>query len=96
MELALSALEDLEQLVRYHAQQGSPETGRRLAREILAKIQRLARYPDSGRQVPEFGVPFIREIIFPPFRIVYRREQKRVGVARVWRSERPLGRREVE
>ena len=32
----------------------------------------------------------IRELLFPPFRIVYRREATRVRIVRVWRSERLL------
>ena len=45
-------------------------------------------YP--GRVVPEFDQPFLRELIHPPFRIVYRREPKRIRVVRVRRSERLL------
>ena len=38
--------------------------------------------------VPEFGLAQLREIIHPPFRIVYRLDEARVRVVRVWRSER--------
>jgi hypothetical protein len=38
--------------------------------------------------VPEFDEPFLRELIRPPFRIVYRRDPEHVPVVRVWRSER--------
>ena len=40
--------------------------------------------------VPEFGLVQLREIIHPPFRIVYRLGEGRVRVVRVWRSERQL------
>ncbi|PIQ97459.1 MAG: addiction module toxin RelE, partial [Nitrospinae bacterium CG11_big_fil_rev_8_21_14_0_20_56_8] len=40
--------------------------------------------------VPEFDQPFLRELIHPPFRIVYRRDPQRVRMVRVWRSERLL------
>jgi len=43
-----------------------------------------------GRVVPEFEQPFLRELIHPPFRIVYRREPRRVRIVRVWRSERQM------
>jgi hypothetical protein len=46
---------------------------------------------NPGRIVPEFDQPFLRELIRPPFRIVYRRDPKHVRVVRVWRSERLLG-----
>jgi plasmid stabilization system protein ParE len=55
--------------------------------ESFEGIRSLATHPDIGRIVPEFGQPFLRELIHPPFRIVYRREPKCVRVVRVWRSE---------
>jgi len=39
---------------------------------------------------PEFGLAHLREVIHPPFRIVYRLDDDRVRVVRVWRSERLL------
>ena len=58
--------------------------------EIVASIESVAEHPDMGRIVPEFDQPFLRELIRPPFRIVYRRDPKHVRVVRVWRSERLL------
>jgi toxin ParE1/3/4 len=67
-----------------------PEVGERLISEILASIEALAEHPDIGRIVPEFGQAFLRELIRPPFRIVYRRDPKQVRIVRIWRSERLL------
>jgi len=53
-------------------------------------VEDLKDHPDFGRIVPEFGSPALRELIHPPFRIVYRRGGKRVQVVRVWRTERLL------
>ena len=64
--------------------------GERLIEEIVASIEALAEHPDMGRIVPEFDQPVLRELIRPPFRIVYRRDPKHVRVVRVWRSERLL------
>ena len=64
--------------------------GDRLVAEIVARIEGLSNHPELGRVVPEFGQPFLREIIHPPFRIVYRREPRHVRIVRVWRSERVL------
>ncbi len=69
---------------------GATEVGDRLVREMVASIELLADHPDLGRIVLEFGQPFLRELIRPAFRIVYRREPERVRVIRIWRSERPL------
>lgn len=88
--LAESAVRDLEDIVSYYENKGVPDVGRRIVKEILARIEGLGQAPDSGRVVPEFGTSNMRELIHPPFRIVYRREQRRVRVIRVWRSERVL------
>ena len=85
-----SAVSDLEELVGWYEGRGVPDVGRRIAAEIVARIETLGDLPDSGRIVPEFNQPAIRELIHPPFRIVYRRGAAHVQVVRVWRSERLL------
>jgi toxin ParE1/3/4 len=50
-------------------------------------VERLTDYPESGRVVPEFGIARLREVIHPPFRIVYRVDKDRARIVRVWRSE---------
>jgi plasmid stabilization system protein ParE len=90
IRFAESALTDLESIRAWYAEQDVPEVGERLLGEIVADIEALADHPDMGRVVPEFDQPFLRELIRPPFRIVYRRDPKQVRVVRVWRSERLL------
>ena len=90
IRLAESALADLESIRDWYAEQDVPEVGERLIGEIVASIEALADHPDMGRIVPEFDQPFLRELIRPPFRIVYRHDPKHVRVVRVWRSERLL------
>ncbi|MBI4797458.1 MAG: type II toxin-antitoxin system RelE/ParE family toxin [Desulfarculus sp.] len=90
ISFAESAVAELEEMRRWYDDQGVPEVGERLLREVIAKVERLARFPQSGRMVPEFGLPQLREIIHPPLRIVYRLDQERARVVRVWRSERLL------
>lgn len=87
---AESAVVDLEAMRAWYADQQVPEVGERLLREIVAAAERLADYPESGRVVPEFDVPRLREIIHPPFRIVYRLDPEGARVVRVWRGERLL------
>jgi toxin ParE1/3/4 len=90
ISFAESALGDLEEVQAWYAEQGVPDAGKRLVEEVFQRVQALADRPDMGRVVPEFDQPFLRELIHPPFRIVYRRDPKRVTVVRVWRSERLL------
>jgi toxin ParE1/3/4 len=90
VELTESAVKDLDRLLKYYEEQGSSETGRRLVADILKRSERLSKHPDSGRIVPEFGIHFLREIITPPFRVVYRRDPNKIWIIRIWRSERLL------
>jgi toxin ParE1/3/4 len=90
ISLAAAAVADLEELRGWYAGQGAADAGERLLREVIEHIERLGQYPRSGRVVPEFGSEGLREVICPPFRIVYRLDDARVRVVRVWRSERSL------
>lgn len=92
MELIIagSALNDLQDIRAYYLEQGVPEIGEQFVSTILKKAQRLIDYPNSGRKVPEFDQEQIRELIYPPFRIVYMRYASVVSLVRVWRSERLL------
>jgi toxin ParE1/3/4 len=86
-----SAQTDLRQISAYIAQD-DPEAARRFIQGIFHVIERLQTLPLSGRIVPEFNTPEIREIIRRPCRIVYRisRERKTVKIVRVWHAARGI------
>ena len=86
--LAESAIQDLTDIREYYQEQEVPEVGDRFVKEIISSVEELAIHPDRGRIVPEFNRPQLRELIHPPFRIVYRRYKEKNSVVRVWRSER--------
>jgi plasmid stabilization system protein ParE len=86
--LAESAIQDLTDIRKYYQEQEVPEVGDRFVKEIISSVEELAIHPDRGRIVPEFNRPQLRELIHPPFRIVYRRYKEKISVVRVWRSER--------
>lgn len=90
IEFAESAVTDLEDIIAWYADQQVPEVGKRLVGEVVAQVERLADFPESGRIVPEFELPNLREIIYPPFRVVYRVDAARIRIVRVWRSQRLL------
>lgn len=96
VRFAESAVADLEALIGWYSDQGLPEVGYRFAEEIVSRIEALRDNPDIGRIVPEFDRPFLRELIHPPFRIVYHRDPGQVRIVRVWRSERLLALPEEE
>jgi len=66
----------------------------RFGRNVFDSIEQIADFPESGRIVPEFQDPNIREIILKPCRIVYRvrKENAVVEIARVWHSARGIPR----
>ena len=88
--IAQSALADLQNIKASYQHQGVPEIGVHFVSAILERLQTLLLHPDSGRKVPEFEQDQIREIIFPPFRLVYLRCSDEISLVRVWRSERLL------
>lgn len=88
IDFADSARADLVDIIAWYESQDAPEVGRRLVAQVIERVEQLASFPDSGRIVPEFETPWLRELEMPPFRIVYRRDDGRVTIVRVWRSER--------
>ena len=85
-----SAIADLEAIRIWYAEIGVPDVGDRFVEEIVTRVAALGNHLEMGRIVPEFNQPFLRELIHPPFRIVYRRDPKHIRIVRVWRSERLL------
>jgi plasmid stabilization system protein ParE len=60
--------------------------------ELISETDRLQEFPELGRIVPDYRNDDIREIVFRPYRIVYRvnHENKICEIARVWHSARGL------
>jgi len=90
ISFALSAVSDLEDVLEFYNEQKVPHVGERLVQKIFQDIELLSEKPDIGRIVPEFDLKYLKELIRPPFRIVYRRDTDKIRIIRVWRSERLL------
>lgn len=80
---------DIKDIAAFIAEE-SPSAADRFVRSLFQTAERLADFPESGRIVPEFGDPNIREAIRRPCRIVYRirRRKRTIEVARVWHAAR--------
>lgn len=87
---AESAFNDLADIRAYYLEQGASTIGDKFVAEIIAHTEVLEDYPEIGRIAPEFDEPKIRELIHPPFRIVYWLDNQTIHVIRIWRSERLL------
>ena len=55
---------------------------------VLERVRSLADYPDSGRVVPELQRDDVRELIVPPYRVMYRRTADAVEIAAVRHAAR--------
>jgi toxin ParE1/3/4 len=80
------AVRELEVSLEFIARDNADAAGR-LAAAIYKAVGRLHRFPASGRVVPELDDPEIREVIHPPFRVIYQQCQEWVEVLAVVRAE---------
>ena len=84
-----AARDDLHDIVVFIARD-NPNRAMSFGYELMSETDRLEEFPEIGRIVPEYRSDNLREIIFRPYRIVYRlnHEQKLCQIARVWHSAR--------
>lgn len=81
------SLRDLEAIRAYIAEDSTRYADLVIGR-IVAAVERLAAFPESGRVVPERNSADIREIIVKPYRVVYRPRSGGVEIATVFRASR--------
>ena len=82
---------DLRDILSYISE-FDPAAAASFGRNVFDSIERLIDFPESGRIVPEFRDPTIREIIRKPCRIIYRlqKEEAIVEIARIWHAARGI------
>ncbi len=87
-----SARRDLEGIVAYLADR-SPQAALSTLDRLEAQAKSLATLPDRGRIVPELSRLHIRqyrELVVPPYRVIYRVSGKQVWVLVVIDARRNL------
>jgi plasmid stabilization system protein ParE len=84
--LAIRDLLDIHDYTARHLHASS----RPLVAKLFKGVQRLDIFPRSGRAVPGWEDPDWREVIVPPFRVIYRIEGREVTISRVYHSRRSL------
>lgn len=57
--------------IRAFISQDSPQYASVIISQLIAATDRLVPFPESGRAVPEFDNPLVREVVHRPYRIVY-------------------------
>ncbi|MEA2562034.1 MAG: toxin ParE1/3/4 [Acidobacteriota bacterium] len=86
------ALRDLLQIFEY-VEGDAPIAARKLFDRIVDHARKLQTLPLRGRVVPElarYEVKSFRELIIPPFRLIYRADPDRVVVYGVFDGRRNL------
>jgi toxin ParE1/3/4 len=66
-----------------HIAQDAPLYAQRMIDRLTKRSEQIAAFPQSGRMVPEYQAPDIREVIERPYRIIYRIKQEQVDILAV-------------
>ena len=83
------ALSDLEAVADYIALD-NPAAASHLVKRVFESVDRLERFPNSGKCPPELPRSLYREVVVSPCRVFYRVEGDAVFLLHVMRAERLL------
>lgn len=83
------ALAQLDEIAEYIALENFSAASKLVAK-VLSTVDRLGRFPKSGREPPELAGSVYREVVVPPCRVFYRAENEQVFIVYVMREEREL------
>jgi len=87
-----SAFTDFERIIRYITQD-NPSQASAIFKNIKERASSLRSFPERGRVVPELeaqGILSYRELVIPPWRIIYRTAEKSVFVLAIVDSRRNI------
>jgi len=82
---------DLRDIATFIAENNA-SAAKKFVTSLFQTVERLVDFPESGRIVPEFNDPAIREVIRKPCRIVYRLNstKRSVEIVRIWHAARGI------
>ena len=92
---APQALEDLESIAEFISRD-SRHFALLFTANVVAAVERLQDFPESGRIVPETHDESLREILFGNYRIIYHVQDKKVDVLAVHHAARLLDMRRIQ
>lgn len=85
----VGARRDLHEIINYIAED-SPAYAINFAERIILAVDRLETFPKLGRIVPEYQDANVRELIVGNYRIIYKIQGNRVGIAAIAHASRDL------
>ncbi|MFO7618421.1 MAG: type II toxin-antitoxin system RelE/ParE family toxin [Thermoplasmata archaeon] len=83
------ALTDLEAIHAFIAN-GSEYYANSFLQELIGQAEKLLKFPEMGRIVPEYGRKDIRELIFQNYRIIYKLDEGHTTILTVIHGKREL------
>jgi toxin ParE1/3/4 len=83
------AIDDLKGIHDYISKESNVYANK-MIEKLIARVDQLQHFPDSGKIVPEFGQKSIRELIYGNYRIVYKKHPDHIGIVRVHHAARLL------
>lgn len=60
------------------------------AQEVFDRCKQLRSHPESGRIVPEFVRPEIRELIHGNYRLIYEVKPKQIDMLTIWHTSQEI------
>jgi addiction module RelE/StbE family toxin len=79
-----------------HISEDNPVAARKLAASILTSVEKLIKFPKSGRIVPELGIPKYREILVGNYRIIYSIVEDSIQILTVRHQKQLLSRKNIK
>lgn len=89
VEWSKNAINDLEEIRAFISLDSPERAGRQIAR-IIVRTRQAALLPRSGRVVPEYNNPVIRELIEGKYRIIYEVKPEGVSILNIIHGARLL------
>ena len=83
-DLAVENLADIHEYVS----RTSPGYATSIIDRLIKRSEQIGSFPHSGRIVPEFTDPRLREVFEEPYRIVYRVKENQIDVLAVVHGSR--------
>jgi plasmid stabilization system protein ParE len=74
-----------------HISLSSPIYAEQTVDRLVRRFDQACRFPQSGRMVPEFEQPEIRELIEPSYRLMYRIREDAIEVLAILHGRQDLG-----
>ena len=88
-----AAEQDLDEIATYIAEHDSVESALGVAAEIEGAIAKLESFPNRGsypKELLEYGIRDFREVLFKPYRILYRVLDREVVVVLIADGRRDM------